>query len=134
MEKSIKIAKEINIKNQFTLLTDSRLGSGSFGQIFKGYSNKTKEEVAIKIESNNSPTPQLMHEYKILNALQEGDGFPKIYLLTPLDDTLVMVFELLGSNLEQLMLNQPKKKFNLKTVLMISIQILKRIQFLHQNY
>ena len=125
--------KEIKINNQYILLPNSCLGSGSFGQIYKGYNIKTKEEVAIKIESTNTKTPQLLHEYKILKTLKDGEGFPQIYLFCPLDDTLVMIMDLLGSNLETLLQLQKSKTFTEKTVLMISLQILHRIQYLHEN-
>ena len=48
------------------------LGTGSFGVIYSGLNNKTKEEVAIKIESLNTNTPQLIYESKILKILQGG--------------------------------------------------------------
>jgi casein kinase I family protein HRR25 len=63
---------DIKIGNMFTLQGGSKLGNGSFGTIYKGYNNKTKEEVAIKIESINSKTPQLQYESKILKLLQDG--------------------------------------------------------------
>ncbi len=127
------IQKEIKINNQFLLFPNSRLGSGSFGQIFKGINIKTKEDVAIKIESTNIKTPQLLHEYKILKTLKDGEGFPQIYLFTPFNDTLVMVMDLMGDNLEKLLQNQQSKTFSLKTVLMLTLQILQRIQYMHEN-
>ena len=136
MEKTIAsqpIQKEIKINNQFLLFPNSRLGSGSFGQIFKGINIKTKEDVAIKIESTNIKTPQLLHEYKILRTLKDGEGFPQIYLFTPFNDTLVMVMDLMGDNLETLLQNQQSKTFSLKTVLMLTLQILQRIQYMHEN-
>ena len=125
--------EEVKIKNQYSFKSTDRLGGGSFGQIFKGINIKTKEEVAIKIESKNIETPQLLHESKILKLLKDNEGFPKVYLLTPLDDVLIMVMELLGDNLQKLIKNQPEKKFSLKTTLMLGIQILKRIKTLHDN-
>ena len=125
--------QEIKINNQYSFKSNDRLGSGSFGQIFKGMNIKTKEEVAIKIESTNIETPQLLHEYKILKNFQNIKGFPQIFLFTPLDDTLVMIMELLGDNLEKLLQLQKNKKFSDKTVLMIAIQILERIQYFHDN-
>ena len=135
MENNINPLKiqEIKINNQYSFKSNDRLGSGSFGQIFKGMNIKTKEEVAIKIESTNIETPQLLHEYKILKNFQNIKGFPQIFLFTPLDDTLVMIMELLGDNLEKIMQLQKNKKFTYKTVLMIAIQILERIQYFHDN-
>ena len=123
----------VKIKNQYSFKSTDRLGGGSFGQIYKGINIKTKEEVAIKIESKNIETPQLIHESKILKALKDNEGFPKVYLVTPLDDVLIMVMQLLGDNLQKLLLNLPYKKFTLKTTLMLGIQILKRIKTLHEN-
>ena len=125
--------EEVKIKNQYSFKSTDRLGGGSFGQIYKGINLKTKEEVAIKIESKNIETPQLLHESKILKILKENEGFPKVYLITPLDDVLIMVMELLGDNLQKLIKIQKEKKFSLKTTLMLGIQILKRIQTLHEN-
>ena len=125
--------EEVKIKNQYSFKSTDRLGGGSFGQIYKGINIKTKEEVAIKIESKNIETPQLLHESKILKALKDHEGFPKVYLVTPLDDVLILVMELLGDNLQKLIQNQPEKKFSLKTSLMLGIQILNRIKTLHEN-
>ena len=125
--------EEVKIKNQYSFKSTDRLGGGSFGQIFKGINLKTKEEVAIKIESKNIETPQLLHESKILKILKDNEGFPKVYLITPLDDVLIMVMELLGDNLQKLLKNKPEQKFTLKTTLMLGIQILKRIKTLHEN-
>ena len=123
----------VKIKNQYSFKSTDRLSGGSFGQIYKGINTKTKEEVAIKIESKNIETPQLIHESKILKALKDNEGFPKVYLVTPLDDVLIMVMELLGDNLQKILTKSPQKKFSLKTTLMLGIQILKRIKTLHEN-
>ena len=123
----------VKIKNQYSFKSIDRLGGGSFGQIYKGINIKTKDEVAIKIESKNIETPQLIHESKILKALKDYEGFPKVYLVTPLDDVLIMVMELLGDNLQKILQNSEHKKFTLKTTLMLSIQILNRIKTLHEN-
>ena len=125
--------EEIKIKNQFSFKSSDRLGDGAFGQIFKGINIKTKEEVAIKIESKNSPTPLLLHEYKILKSLSDCENFPKIFLITPLEDVLILIMELFGENLEKIMQKMPNKKFSLKTSIMLGIQILNRIKTLHEN-
>lgn len=63
------IENEINIGNYYTMVLNEKLGSGAFGDIFKGYNKKTNEEVAIKVESKNVKTPQLNYESKILKLL-----------------------------------------------------------------
>jgi predicted Ser/Thr protein kinase len=69
---------ELKIGNLYTLQGANKLGNGSFGDIFKGYNNKTKEEVAIKVESINSRIPQLLCESKILKLFQDGG---KLFLI-----------------------------------------------------
>ena len=44
-----------------------KLGSGSFGEVYKGIDMRTKCEVAVKLESVNSRHPQLEHEYRGTN-------------------------------------------------------------------
>ena len=129
MEKKIQTVK---INNQFSFKSSDRLGKGSFGQIFKGINIKTQEEVAIKIESTKIEIPQLLHEYKILKLFQNTPCFPKIYLFTQLDDTLVMIMELFDKNLEEILKSQPSKIFSKKTIIMIGIQLLKRIKDFHE--
>ena len=131
--KSKDNTEEIKIKNQYSFKSSDRLGGGAFGQIFKGINLKTKEEVAVKIESKNCPTPLLLHESKILKSLSDCENFPKIFLLTPLEDVLILIMELFGDNLEKIMKNQPNKKFSMKTSIMLGIQILNRIKTLHEN-
>ena len=130
--KSKDNTEEIRIKNQFSFKSFDRLGGGSFGQIYKGINIKTKEEVAIKIESKNNPTPLLMHESKILKSLKDCENFPKTYLFTPFNDVLILIMELFGDNLEKIK-SQSNKKFSLKTSLMLGIQILTRIKALHDK-
>ena len=61
---------EIRIKNTYVMLTKDKIGSGSFGEIYKGYNLKTKDQLAFKLELNSSKTPQLAQEYKVLKAVQ----------------------------------------------------------------
>lgn len=51
-----------------------RIGSGSFGDIFLAVDQKTKENVAVKIESSKTQHPQLYFEYKVYKLLaNRGD-------------------------------------------------------------
>jgi hypothetical protein len=141
---------EITISNYKINLND-RLGSGAFGEIFKGYNLLTSESVAIKIESVNNPVPQLANEYKLLKLLNSYDsksyssslspilGFPKAYHYCNIGNYNFLVLEELGKNLEQLLkeksLNQENitnlnfnqnnenNGFTLKTILQIADQI-----------
>ena len=69
---------EIKIKNTFVMLTKSKIGSGSFGEIYNGYNINTNEKLAFKLELSSSKSRQLAQEYKILKSLQ---GYSKKYIL-----------------------------------------------------
>ena len=72
LNQSLKIESVIKLGKEFTINSQKLLGCGSFGVIYSGTNNKTNEEVAIKIESLNTKTPQLIYESKILKILQGG--------------------------------------------------------------
>ena len=59
-------------------------------------------------------------------------GLPKMHFFGIEGDYNVMVIDLLGPSLEDLF-EYCRRKFTLKTVLMLAIQMLQRIEFVHQN-
>ncbi len=71
-KKVYDIESEIKLGKDFTINSKKKLGCGAFGVIYSGYNNKTKEEVAIKLESQKTSVPQLLYESKILKLLQGG--------------------------------------------------------------
>ena len=71
---------EVKIGNMFSIFMNKKLGSGAFGEIYKGVNLKTNDEVAIKLESVKSKTPQLNYESKILKLLQGGGELIKYNL------------------------------------------------------
>jgi predicted Ser/Thr protein kinase len=70
-----EIENDIKIANTYIMKKNSKIGSGAFGEIYKGKNLNTGEEVAIKFESSKSKTPQLNYESKILKLLQGGGKF-----------------------------------------------------------
>lgn len=57
------------------------LGEGKFGVVYKGYHTKTREPVAIKIETEHTPFKMLKHETSVLNILgsKRCRNIPPVY-------------------------------------------------------
>ena len=73
-KKIYDIEPELKLGKDFTVNSKKKLGCGAFGVIYSGFNNKTKEEVAIKLESQKTPMPQLLYESKILKLLEGGSN------------------------------------------------------------
>lgn len=108
-----------------------KIGNGSFGQVYKGISKNDNELVAIKIE-NNSSISRLELEMKLYNELSRDKGVPNIKWFGKISQNPILIMDYLGPNLDDLF-DFCKRKFTLKTVLMIALQILNRIEFVHNN-
>lgn len=122
--------EEVIIGGKFRL--GSKIGSGSFGAIHLGVNLRTGEEVAIKLEPLRSRHPQLLYEAKIYKGLAGSVGIPSIHWYGVQDAYTVMVLDLLGPSLEDL-LNFCKGRLNLKTVLMIADQMINRLECVHSR-
>lgn len=60
--------KDVRVGNgQWRLM--KRIGSGSFGDIYLAVDQKSKDQVAVKIESSKTQHPQLYFEYKVYKVL-----------------------------------------------------------------
>ena len=136
---------EVRIGGRYQLR--KRLGSGSFGQVYlgmfsftfrhpaltqhaAGHDLDTGNEVAIKLEHHSIAPSFLDQEVQIYETLSGQQGFPCLFWHGYQDDFRVMVFELLGPNLEDL-LRYCGNRFSLKTTLMLMDQLLSRMESLH---
>ena len=122
-----------DLNDAYTILLDYKLGSGAFGQIYKCLNKKTNKLYAAKIESYDTQNPQLLKESKIINEMKGSFGFPYLYEVINKTQDLIIIIDLLGPNLGDIMFNLPGRKFSIKTSLMISNQILQRLKDLHEK-
>lgn len=107
-----------------------KIGSGSFGDIYYGTNLISGEEVAIKLESIRSRHPQLEYESRVYKYLSGGVGIPFIRWFGREGEYNAMVIDLLGPSLEDLF-NYCHRQFSYKTVIMLALQMICRVQYIH---
>ena len=123
------IAKHFQLKE--------KIGIGAFSEIWKATHLKTNQEVAVKFDELGSMRQTLYSECKIylwFHAEAENVDFkiPEVYYYGIEGDRDVMIMDLLGPSLEEL-LEKCGGKFSLKTVLMCIEQMLQSVEYIHKR-
>ncbi|TKA64435.1 hypothetical protein B0A49_10133 [Cryomyces minteri] len=109
-----------------------KLGGGGFGVVYEGINLETHENVAIKLESIHIGPSILAGEVHVYDLLAGGPGIPRVHWYGTECEYNAMVFDLLGPSLEDLF-NFCRRKFSLKTVLMLADQLICRLQYVHSK-
>lgn len=86
----------------------------------------------MKLENHDIEPSLLRQEVDVYQSLAGEAGFPETYWHGDHGDFAILVFELLGPNLED-MFRYCGNQFSLKTTLMLADQLLYRFESLHSN-
>lgn len=107
-----------------------KLGAGSFGQIYAGVDCLDGQKVAIKVESKETRPSLLQREARCYSSLKGAIGCGEVFWHGYENGNYVMVMELMGQSLGDL-LSAQKGKFSLKTALLVADQLVSRMEYLH---
>lgn len=118
------------IANKYRII--EKLNEGSFGQVFKAENIRTKELVAIKVESKTNQTNTLKNEARIYQYLGKNNIAPNLKWYGTNENNNYLVINLLGPSLKSLLING--KKLSLNNSLMIGIQIIEAIKYIHNKH
>ncbi|AWU73894.1 uncharacterized protein C5L36_0A04910 [Pichia kudriavzevii] len=109
-----------------------KIGEGSFGVIFEGTNLINGIPVAIKFEPRKAEAPQLRDEYRTYKHLSGCKGIPNAYYFGQEGLHNILVIDLLGPSLEDLF-DWCGRKFSVKTVVQVAVQMITLIERVHQN-
>lgn len=133
-----------------------KLGEGSFGLIYKAIAlpqqqhqqqqepeEQRREQVssastavssrkyAIKFESRSKRHPHLEKEYTFMKSLT-SPRIPKVYNYATTPEYNILIMELLGKSLEDLI--ELYEAFSTRTVCILLIQMLDTLKYIHDNH
>ena len=107
------------------------ISNGSFGDVHLGENIITKELVAIKIEDKKATKHKTLEKEAYYLYILKGIGIPRVISYGYNGRHNILVETLLGKSLNEL---SKIKKFTLKDICMIGIQVLSRLQYIHSKY
>jgi len=114
-------------------VSSKKIGSGNFGELRMGKNLYNNGDIAVKLEPADSRAPQLYLEYRFYQLLGTQVGVPKVHQFGSCGKYNALVLELLGPCLEDLF-DLCGRKFTLKTVCMVAIQLITRLEYVHSKH
>jgi len=110
----------------------NQIGIGSFSKVFCGKHKAEDYNVAIKVPNDNpKQSSSIENEIKYTKIMEKEFGFPFLYHYYSNNKKNILVESLLGPSLDKLFI-YCGKKFPLKTICLIGIHAIKRLQSMHK--
>jgi serine/threonine protein kinase len=123
-----EIGDILNMKYQVT----RQIGAGAFGAIFEVQNVDDGNLYAVKLERSEVQPCQLQPEFKLYKMLNNAPAFPGVYDFWTEKEWRGMVMDRLGNSLGY-HYRHCGKKMSMKTVLHCAIQMISRLEYLHQR-
>ena len=117
------------INNKYRIIKE--IGKGSFGIIYKGENMRTREKVAIKVETIDHGTCLLKNESIIYRYLNNMTGIPAVKWFGKDDINYYMVINLLGKSLQNI--KDEIGCFTLNDAVKIGVYLIYLIQNIHEK-
>ena len=114
-------------------LIRKKIGKGSFGTVYQGVNTSTNEKIALKVEKRDKNSSGTLENEALRLVCLQGDCIPKVYCYGNNYVHNLLVEELLGKSLESIF-NSYGKPFSLKTVCVLGIEMVKRMQYIHNKH
>jgi serine/threonine protein kinase len=115
---------------QFRL--DKCINEGAFGKLYMALNVQSGQHVAVKVEPVDARFPQVLYEHRVYELLQGGLGVPRPLWAGTEHEHNALVLPLLGYSLEELF-TFCKRRFTLRTVLLLGADMLQRLQHVHSR-
>ncbi|KAI8137903.1 kinase-like domain-containing protein, partial [Fennellomyces sp. T-0311] len=122
-------SRDVLVGDQWLVL--SRIGEGSFGEVFEAQDIDTRRRYAIKREPLDSRSPQLKHESIMYDILAGGRGIPQCQWYGEHDDFACIVIDLLGPSLREL--RQAVSYIPLEIIVELGCQMISILEHIHSR-
>jgi serine/threonine protein kinase len=122
-------SRDVIIGEQWLVL--SKIGEGSFGEVFEAEDVYTGRHYAIKREPLNTPMLQLKHESIMYDVIQGGRGMPQCQWFGEHDNFACIVMDLLGPSLKDVC--QAVSHVPLRYIIEWGCQIVDMLEHIHSR-
>ncbi|CAE7233404.1 CKL1 [Symbiodinium necroappetens] len=111
-----------------------KLGSGSYSVVRLAWDRIANRYVALKFEwTKAEKTDKLLKEAELCQVFGLDSPTTTVHWCGSQDEYNIMAMGLLGPSLEDLFMKTCRRKFSLKTVLMLGEQMINCIEFVHSH-
>lgn len=117
-----------------------RVGRGTFSEIFEASDKRGARDgsgrhphLAVKVARDADKCSMLLHEEEVLSDLQSSQYIARYVELGREAGIHYLVMQLLGDNLSELRRTTPTKRFSLRIVAQLGLQMVEAIREMHEN-